>query len=194
MVSAIILAAGLSSRMGDNNKLLLPVMGEPLVRRVASAICTAAPGEVITVLGYESAAVQSALEDLPMKFVVNENYPSGMTSSIITGVSKATGNGYMICLSDMYAITAEEYRQILDVYEERRLVNRWCICIPRHYGVPGNPVIFSEAYRQLIINHNQPDGCRDIVKEHAANVEWIDMPTPHITQDIDFPEDYTSLL
>ena len=88
-VTAVLLAAGTSTRMGGVNKLLLPVGGMPLVRRSVETLLRASVGEVVVVLGHEAERVRAAVGALPVRCVVNAAYASGMTSSIQAGVRAA---------------------------------------------------------------------------------------------------------
>ena len=103
MLSAIILAGGLSSRMGTN-KLLLPYENHTIIEHIVENVCNAGVEEVIVVTGHEAIKVKTALRKFPVKFVHNANYATGITTSIQQGVKSATGNGYMICLGDMIKI------------------------------------------------------------------------------------------
>ncbi len=70
-VSAVLLAAGESRRMGGRNKLLLPIGGEPQVRRAARALLGSKLVEVIAVLGHAHEDVAAALAGLPLATVLN---------------------------------------------------------------------------------------------------------------------------
>lgn len=193
MISAIVLAAGLSTRMGQHNKLLLPINGEAIVRIVVTRLLAAGPGEVIVVLGHEKEAVKAALSGLDIKFVINDKYQEGMTSSIQAGVNVANGSGYMICLSDMYAIEAAEYMVLAAFFTAERQLDPECICVPVFKGSKGNPVIFSNTFCEKILAHEEPEGCQGIVLENKFHLKKIDMQEPHVMQDLDYPEDYRQL-
>src|SRR5258706_1708260 len=98
MLSAIVLAAGSSRRMGNKNKLMLPYKGKTVLIHTVENILAAGFEEVIVVTGFESALVGKALRWLPVRFAHNPRFEEGMTGSIQTGVRAATGKGYMICL------------------------------------------------------------------------------------------------
>ena len=70
-VTVLVLAAGLSRRMGEANKLLLPLGGEPMVRRVVRQAVDAGPQRVLVVLGHDAPEVEAALEGLPVALVLN---------------------------------------------------------------------------------------------------------------------------
>ena len=103
MISAIILAAGESKRMGTENKLLLPIEGEALIRRFVKSVCLSEAENILVVLGHQSDKIKEVLIDQPVDFVYNPLYMSGMITSIKAGIGASSINskGYMICLSDM---------------------------------------------------------------------------------------------
>ena len=82
MISALILAAGESRRMGKQNKLLLPVGGKALLVRLVKSVCDSDVGQVLVVIGHEAEIIRRELNDLPLSFVYNPNFSKGMTTSI----------------------------------------------------------------------------------------------------------------
>ena len=193
MVSAILLAAGSSIRMGDKNKLLLPWQDQLVITSTASNLLAAGLKEIIVVTGYESPRIVDALKGLPLQFVHNPAHEEGMTSSIQSGVRQATGNGYMIALADMVMISPTEYTQLASAWEKRYTLDDHCIGIPEYRGQKGNPVILPATLREDILSHPEKEGCRNLVRLHHAHHLRIEMPTDHILKDIDRPEDYALL-
>ncbi len=193
-LTAIVLAAGLSKRMGKENKLLLPYHNKAIIRIVVENILAAGIKEVLVVIGHEAEKVTALLADLPVKLVVNEAYEKGMTTTIQEGVRHATGAGFMICLSDMVMITAEEYRWMQAAFLQQHEKDAAVICLPRFNNEKGNPVIFSAAYRDTILKHEKMEGCKEIVQQHAAHIFWMEMVTPHVLQDFDYRIDYEELV
>lgn len=193
MVTAILLAAGSSRRMGAANKLLLPWKGKPLVAITAEHILGAGVGELVIVTGHQAPEVIAAVSHLPARIVHNPDHEKGMTSSIRTGVGTATGQGYLICLADMTLITPEEYILLIKAFEREYGRNVHCILVPEFQGQKGNPVLFSATWREPILQHPEEDGCRTLVRNNPQHQLRIAMPTDHILQDIDYPIDYQQL-
>jgi molybdenum cofactor cytidylyltransferase len=194
MLSAIILAAGSSQRMGNRNKLLLPFGGKTVLETTISNILAAGIEELIVVTGNEAAQAEEAIKHLPVTVIHNPGYKKGMTSSIQEGVRNAKGKGYMICLADMVLITPEEYGLLRNSYNEQLSLDPECICIPQYNNEKGNPVIFSSRYRESILQHPEMEGCKRIVQLNKAHCHWIEMPTDHVLKDMDYYEDYLSTL
>lgn len=193
MLSAIVLAAGSSRRMGNKNKLLLPYNGKTVLTTTTGNILAAGIEEVIVVTGHDATLVEGAIRHLPVSIVHNSRYERGMTSSIQEGVRAAKGDGYMICLSDMVLITPGEYALLKNNFEEKRQSNSKCICLPQYKDGKGNPVIFSSWYKDAILQHEETEGCKQIIRSNKENIYWVGMPTDHVLRDMDSPGDYEAL-
>ncbi|MEO8415371.1 MAG: nucleotidyltransferase family protein [Ginsengibacter sp.] len=194
MVSAVILAAGSSARMGAVNKLLLPFRSKTIIEIVTENIIASGIEEVIVVLGYEGRLIQAALQHLPVNFVNNSWYEKGMTTSIQQGIGIANGNGYMICLGDMLKISPAEYASLVIFFENTYSLDPACICIPACNLQKGNPVIFASGYKEAILQCAFMEGCRDIVQSNKKNLYLLEMSTDHVLSDLDYKEDYEKLL
>lgn len=193
MLSAIVLAAGLSKRMGAVNKLLLPYKGSTIIEATLSQILDANIEEVIVVTGHEADLVTSTMQHFPVTIIHNTDYGKGMTTSIQKAVEVAKGNSYMICLGDMFTITSPEYVLLKNNFEKKYEQDDRCICIPRYNNEKGNPVIFSAFYKDAILMHQDMEGCKGIVQANMQHVHWVEMDNPHILEDLDYPEDYKKI-
>ncbi len=194
-IAAIVLAAGTSSRMGAENKLLLPYAGKPMVVQVVSSICKAKIAECIVVLGHEAEVVKEALHDLPVTFVLNKHYKAGMGTSVRAGVQEAgpATRGFLVCLSDMPLITTAEYNAIIAQFDDAIRSDTRAIVRPRYAGRSGNPVLLAAHYRAAIQALDGPLGCKPIVQAHSNHVTYVDMTAGHVLQDADTPEAYAGL-
>ena len=190
MLSAVIPAAGLSTRMENKNKLLLPYHGKTVLEATLHNILAAGITDVVVVTGRDAELVRAAIQHLPVRMVHNPHFAAGLTGSIQKGVQEATGDGYMICLADMVLIMPDEYRLLAQQFARRQAVDAKCICLPVYGGRRGNPVVFAAAWREAIMTHEQAEGCKAIVQGHAANVYEVEMTSDHVLQDMDYPEDY----
>lgn len=186
-VSAIVLAAGLSRRMGSENKLFLPVQGKPMLLHGLEQIERSNIQELIVVTSERSIA------GIPENYqpILNPDYEKGMTTSIQKGVAAATAsNGYMICLGDQPTIKTEDYDQIIRAFDQAYAKDTKSIVVPFHEGKRGNPVIFSASYKTEILNHQNMEGCKGIIQENAQHIVRVSLSNAGILTDIDTPEDY----
>jgi molybdenum cofactor cytidylyltransferase len=183
MVSAVVLAAGASTRMGGQ-KLLLPLGGEPLVRRVVKAVCDAGFDEVLVVVGNEHEDVVRALEGLPIRHAVNPDYATGMASSFRTAVANLPdSDAAMFALADQPFVTSAEYRQVLDAYLQRHSP----IVSVRYGDVMAPPHLFArEFFPELAVLEQ---GARPVLLRHRDRTTILTFP-PDLLVDVDTPEDY----
>lgn len=192
-VTAIVLAAGASKRMGAQNKLLLDYGGRPLVDHTVETVLEAGIDDVVVVIGYEGDRVRNALADRPVRFAENSRYSEGMTTSIHAGVLRARHDsaGYMICPADLPLIDASEYEHLVRRFRQAFASDERSIIVPCHAGHRGNPVILSALYRPEILAYQDMRGCRGLVEQHSGHVVRVEMETDHILIDVDTLEDWS---
>jgi molybdenum cofactor cytidylyltransferase len=184
-VAAVLLAAGLSRRMGERNKLLIEIGGEPLVRRTAK-VYLAAGADVHAVLGYEAAKVRAALEDLPISFKMNPHFEEGQQSSVRAGVESLAG-GYdaiLFALADQAALTPADIASLLDAFA---MCGGNRIVIPFFRGRRGNPVAFPA---QLVAGMDATP--RTFIDSNPQLIEQYEAAHDRFIIDIDTPDDLAS--
>lgn len=100
MITAIVPAAGMSTRLG-RNKLLLTFQGKPLIVRAVDTLLASMVEEIIVVLGYEADQVKAAIGEKPVRLVENPNYQDGLATSVRTGFAalSARATAVMIYLA-----------------------------------------------------------------------------------------------
>ena len=191
-LSAVILAAGLSRRMGAANKLLLPFRGVPLLRCVAGMISALPFVEVIVATGHEAAAVEAALDGLRVRVVRNPDYEEGQMTTVRAGLAAlgAASQGVMICLGDQPALTAADLELIAKAFLERAGID---VLVPIFRGARGNPIVLSRASLDAILARGGNFGCRQFVANNGDLVSTFEMPNDHVLVDVDRPEDYAAL-
>lgn len=192
MVTAIILAAGESRRMGAQNKLLLPLNGKAVIEHVVDHVLESAAGEAIVVLGHEADRIKEQLKTKPVRFVMNHEFHLGMTTSICAGVAAASpqSEGFMICLSDLPFISTQEFTQLIRAFEIASTESKKSIVVPMHQGRRGNPVIFSARFKEEILAHKALQGCKGLIKQHPEAVLEVEIAVDNILKDIDTIADY----
>jgi molybdenum cofactor cytidylyltransferase len=187
-VGGVILAAGRSTRMGEANKLLMPVDGEPMVRRVAEAAMGASLDPIVVVLGYEAEDVRRALNGLPLRFVQNPDYAAGMSTSVAAGVgamSDASVDGAVILLGDMPWITDGDLTALTSAFapDEGR-----GICVPMRGRQRGNPVLWGARYFEELKVLDGDVGGRHLLAEHDDEVYEVTVPGEGVLMDVDVPQ------
>lgn len=195
MLTVIVLAAGMSRRMGGENKLLLPFDGKTMLETTLDHILAAGAGEVVVVAGHEADRIRSILGNRPVTVVFNPDYATGMTTSIQAGVraASAQAEGFMICLSDMPLIQAETYRALAGIFFEKKKTEERVIVQPFIENTPGNPVIFSAFYKNDILALDFSEGCKPIVQAHRALVIQVNVATDAVLRDADTVEAFEEM-
>ncbi len=183
MISAVVLAAGASSRMGTH-KLLLPLQGEPLVRRVVRAVAGAGFEDVLIVVGHEHETVLQALEGLDLRHAVNLNYASGMGSSFRVAIEALpASSAAMFALADQPLLASADYRKLIDTYRERQ----GGIVSVRYGDVTAPPHLFDRAYFPELARLEH--GARPVLQRHTEQTTILRF-VPELLLDVDTPEDY----
>lgn len=188
-LSAVLLAAGLSRRMGRRNKLLLELDGEPLIRRTARRLLACEWVELVVVTGFEADRVTAALEGLDLRHVHNPDYEQGQKTSVRAGLAALSRptSGIAICLGDLAAMQPADYQLLQKAWRERGKAD---VLIPYYRGQRGNPTILAPAYAQAPATGQSAPGSRAFIDANTANSEVVEMPNDHVLRDIDRPEDY----
>lgn len=187
-VAIIILAAGLSTRFGNDNKLLEPIDDVPIiVHTVKTALLTGA-GEVIVVTGHDGNSVEDLLADFPAKMVRNVTPKAGMGTSLAAGANaiRSMPDNIMIMLGDMPFVKAETLMQIAS---HSAPDTGHDIVVPIHDGRRGHPVMFGARYLPQLCALTGDIGARDILRDHPERVRAINVSDPGIRYDIDTVND-----
>jgi molybdenum cofactor cytidylyltransferase len=191
--SAVVLAAGTSTRMGGRHKLLLPLGAEPVIRRTVRSVLAAEPQEVVVVTGWNAPAIVDALAGLGVRLVPNPRYEEGQMTSVAAGVAAlgAPGDAVMICLGDMALLEPADYAALAAAYARRP----WgSILMPRQGEARGNPVVFDRRLAAEAIAGDRNFGCRKLIADYPQEVWPWDPGHDRCFVDLDTPADYARLL
>lgn len=191
--SAVVLAAGTSSRMEGRHKMLLPVGDKTVIRHTVERILAAGPQEVVVVTGYRGRDVMTALADLPVALQPNARYEEGQMTSAAIGVGALTmaTDAVMMCLGDMVLLEAADYAALVTAYVDK--TDR-SIVIPYHGEHRGNPILFASSYVHEVAMGERHIGCKKLANEYPDDVFRYDAPHDRFTSDLDTPDDYARML
>ena len=185
-VAALVLAAGLSSRMGSN-KLLATVDGKPLVRHAVEAAIGSSAAPVIVVTGNASATVREAIAPLTPTFTENPDYSKGLSTSLKSGLRSVPedADAAMIVLGDMPAVSSALLDKLIaafDPTEDR------AICVATRHGKRGNPVLFARRFFPEILGIEGDVGARHLIAQYPELVCEVEASDDGPLTDIDTPE------
>ena len=176
--AGIILAAGMSTRLGQL-KQLLKVGGKTILSMVIDAALFSDLDKILLVLGHQSdkiiAAMGDKLRNPKLSVIINSRYQEGMSTSIQCAMEKIKDDfsSFMIILGDQPLLSKDTINFILS----RFWASNKGICVPVHKGKRGPPVCFSNEFYDDIFNISGDIGAREIIKnkpEHTLDVEIED--------------------
>lgn len=183
-VSAILLAAGKSSRMGKL-KQLMPLGESTMLEQTLDNLLSSKAAEVIVVLGYKAEEVMKRLSGKPVKVVVNPLYRKGMGSSIAAGLKfvDSQAQAVMLVMGDQPYVDSPTINRLIDAFSS----NKKGIAIPTHNGQRGHPLIFALKYQAQLSHLSGDIGGREIIKQHPEDVLEVPVDCEGIVIDIDTP-------
>lgn len=187
MVSAILLAAGESRRMGSFKQLLM-FSGKTFVECCVDNLLASMAGEVVVVTGHRETDVRAALGSRPVRFAHNPDYRAGMTSSIQHGISALSHQAHacLIALVDQPQIGTNVFNRVIEAY----LTECPLIVVPTYAGSRGHPIVVDLKLRAEILQIDQSQGLRQVVNAHPDKTISVEVPTQTVLLDFDTPEDY----
>lgn len=190
MISAILLAAGESNRMGQP-KQLMPFGQSTIVGKTIDNLLNSAVSETIVVLGYREEEVRKTIAGKTVKIAINPDYQQGMSTSIIAGLKQVDkrARAILIALCDQPFVNSRTINSLIEAF----IANNKGIIMPVYQGRRGNPVIFAIKYKGEILNLKGDVGGREIIKRHPDDVLEVAVNCEDILIDIDTMESYTSI-
>ncbi len=193
-IAALILAAGSASRFraaagstGPATKVVATLDGKPLVRHVAEAALASRARSVVVVTGYAKDAVEAALAGLPVQFVHNADFATGLASSLRAGVRALpeTVDGALILLADMPRISASVIDGLIAARETSPDARA---LVPVFSGQRGNPVLIMRVLFSEVGQLRGDVGARPLLAAAGENVVEVAMSDAAITFDVDTPD------
>lgn len=197
MLSALILAAGDSSRMGKP-KALLDWRGLPFIEHVCAALRKAGVEDRVVVLGRDSQEILARWRPAGEKVAVNLKPEHGQLSSLKSGLLEVspTAEGFLVCLADQPTVPADTYKKIIAFWSERKD----SIVIPKTFRASdsrfkrGHPIILPASARALCFEAPLEKGLHWVTHHSSMQVSDLEVKDPEIIRDFDTPEDYGTLV
>jgi len=191
MVSAIVLAAGESRRMG-RPKQLLRVGERTLLDLALDNVRKSSVQEIILVLGSSAAEIQQQVSTQGVKVVVNPAYQEGMGSSLRAGIGALDprSQAVLIMLADQPCVRPETLNRLIEHHRSARPH----IVIPTCKGFRGNPVLLDCSVFSEVMEIRGDIGCRAIFGSHTEKIDKVEVDDPGILLDVDTSADFESFL
>jgi molybdenum cofactor cytidylyltransferase len=172
-------------------KQLMPLDGEPMVRRVAASVCAAGLAQVVAVIGAHAAQVRQALVGLDLKIVLNEAWAAGLSTSLRAGIEalQPGTQAVLIVLADQPSLTPILIQTLVARYRATGAL----IVAPFYQGQRGNPVLFDRACFPELLALEGDRGARGLLSRYRERVEPVDTKDPAVILDVDTRQDYQKL-
>jgi len=193
MISAIILAAGQSRRMG-RPKLLLPWGNVTVIEHVIHVFAVSGIADILVITGGAQEQIQELIlkcsQSYPVHSVHNKDYENGeMLSSIQCGLrylTKKASRAVLIGLGDQPQVQERSVRSVRDAFLQTRIP----LVVPSYQLRRGHPWLVARPLWTELLKMSPIQTPRDFLTAHAENIHYVDIASPSILSDLDTPEDY----
>ncbi len=188
MISAIILAAGQSKRMGQP-KMLLPWGKLMVIEQVITVFLNAGIEDIIVITGGAHELVEEATARYPVRRIYNKDYMSGeMLSSLQCGLKGLPDQAQaaLVGLGDQPQVREESVRSVREAYQKSKLG----LVVPSFQIRRGHPWLVARPLWNELLQMKPPESPRDFLNRHAAEIHYVEVDTPSILVDLDTPDDY----
>jgi molybdenum cofactor cytidylyltransferase len=189
-VSAIVLAAGMSARMGST-KQLLRMGNRSLLETVIENLRKSAVDEIVLVLGFSAETIRQEVSLDGVRVVVNDAYREGMGKSLRVGVSSVDphADAALVVLADQPFVQPRTIDHLISQYHERKPQ----IVIPMYEGFRGNPVLLDRSVFAEAMGLTGDIGCRAMFGSHSENILKVRVDDVGILLDVDTKSDFEKL-
>lgn len=185
MISSIVLAAGMSNRMGQP-KALLDWGGEPLINYEVRQLREGGCDEVVVVLGHQADQIQREMRRAQCRVMFNALHYAGRAGSLRIGAKAVSRDAdAIVVVSVDQPRPASVIRALLDAHRPEAAAT-----VPAYEGRRGHPVVVSGRLRdELMQATDETGGLRGVLERHEANIAVV--PCDDVVElDLNTPEDY----
>jgi molybdenum cofactor cytidylyltransferase len=187
-ISAIILAAGQSKRMGQP-KMLLPWGNTTVLGKVIETVRRTGIEDILVVTGGAREEVEKIVVQYQLRMAHNENFANEeMLTSIQLGLreQKNQSDTTLICLGDQPQVEERSVRNVCNIFHE----NKSRIVVPSYQMRRGHPWLIAKELWDEVLQMRAPASMRDFLDAHKNDIFYMEYDSPSILQDLDTPADY----
>ncbi|MHC4149239.1 MAG: nucleotidyltransferase family protein [Planctomycetota bacterium] len=187
MINAVILAAGLSERMGKP-KPLLKFKDKTFLEQIISVLKTSDVDAVTVVLGAQAETIKKSADLSGTNIVINKDYKKGQLSSLIAAIKNTPEQteAILLCLVDCPFITKDLVNSIITKFNQTKSP----IVVPVFNKERGHPTLFAGSLFDQLLNAPQDQGARYVLYSNQDKVTELETPDPGARISIDTPADY----
>lgn len=187
-LGGLILAAGLSSRMGMY-KPLMEVDGESMIRHVVNMMKEAGASVIVVVTGYRREDLEAHLADDGVEFVFNADYAvTQQLESLKIGLSALQGrcDRIMISPADVPLVHKDTVSRLLQLEGD--------FIRPLYHGEPGHPVILEQDWLSYVLQYDGPGGLKGAMESSGCRLINFDVEDMGVILDNDTRQDFERLI
>ena len=187
-VAAVVLAAGMSRRMGEP-KMILPWGKTTVIGQVVQILRQAGISEIVVITGSDRELVDEALKGSGVKTEFNENYQEDhMLLSLKTGIRHLGDEtkAALVVLGDQPQILTEVVRSLVSHY----CVNKSRLTVPSYKNRRGHPWLVDRRLWSELLMLSPPLTLREWLQSHSSDIDYLEVHTDSILKDLDTPVDY----
>lgn len=188
-VGAVVLAAGMSTRMGQSKVLLPWAEGKTIIEHIIEQLILTRVDHIVVVTGHQSAQVKRLVSRYDVEVVYNRSYRTGeMVSSLKSGLNALPGHlaAAMVVLGDQPRLQPKVIYQVMMAYAE----GQGSIIAPRYEKQRGHPILIDRRYWPEILALGSDGAPRDVISAHQDQLAFVDVDTDSVVSDVDTPQDY----
>lgn len=196
MIPAVVLAAGLSTRMGGRPKALLPLAdGRTFIQAIVDSLIAAGVDDIVIVVGHEADAVidHVAARASTARCVINPHYRRGQFSSVLAGLEAIDRPGVeamLMTLVDVPLVSGSTIRAVIDRFH----VTRAPVVRPIRGNDHGHPVLIARPLFHALRMADPRDGAKPVVRAHVSAAGDVPVSDEYSFRDVDTPDEHVRLL
>jgi molybdenum cofactor cytidylyltransferase len=186
-IAGVVLAAGMSRRLG-RPKQLLRIGERTLIEHVVERAMSSSLDEIVVVTGAHGEAVKAALDGRHVRIIINERFREGQGTSLAAGI-RSLGDevdAAVVLLGDQPGIASVVIDRVAEARRERG-----ASIVMAEYGLKrGHPVLFGREHFPALMALDGDRGGREIIVRHPSEVSVVPADRKSIPPDIDTEEDW----
>jgi molybdenum cofactor cytidylyltransferase len=191
VIAGLILAAGESSRMGQD-KALLTYQGRTFLETIVATLRATGIERLAVVLGHHAEKIQQAVKLEGVETVINRDYVRGQTSSLQAGLRALESpslEAIVLCLVDHPLVSEETVRALIASFRERDAH----VVIPIFRNQRGHPVVISRTLFEELLRLSPDEGADTVIRKYRDATQFVEVNDSGILLDVDDPETYHRL-
>lgn len=186
-VDAIILAAGLSTRM-ERPKPLLEIGSETFIERAIRVLTEGGCRSIVAVVNGQDDGLERLARSQGATIAINADAASEQLDSVRCGMRALPEDWAAVAILpvDVPLVSAQTVQLLIEAFREQPAP----LLLPFHNGVAGHPLVVARAIATEVLEGQWEEGMRSLIMSHARDLREVRVTDPGILIDVDTPDDY----